>query len=443
MRDQWQQIRLRLLKDMDLSRDISNEELQELIARCVSRYSRENLISLKDRAEYQRHIFNSLRKMDILQELLDDEEVTEIMINGPHHIFYEKNGRIYPWEKGELSGEKLADVIQRIVGSANRTVNESQPIVDTRLSDGSRVNVVLEPIALDGSAISIRKFSREPMTLQKLIALHSISEEAADFLILMVKAGYNIFVSGGTGSGKTTFLNALSEHIPPEQRVITIEDSAELQMKSLPNLVRLETRNSNGSGSGEITIRELIKTALRMRPDRIIVGEVRGGEALDMLQSFNTGHDGSLSTGHANSSEDMLSRLETMVLMAMDLPLEAVQRQIASGIDIMVHLGRMRDRSRKVLQISELNGIRDGVILLHTLYQFVETGEKGEQVHGFWKKEGDLLHCDKLKAEGLEQKYRERFGGATPHSTLQAPYTLPRSESSAMYGEASAKNEGQ
>lgn len=409
MRDQWQEIRRHLLNDMDLSRDISDDELQKIIAQGVSRYSRENLISLKERADYQRHIFNSLRKLDIIQELLDNEEVTEIMINGPHHIFYEKNGEVYPWDKGAISAEKLSDVIQRIVGSANRTVNESQPIVDTRLSDGSRVNVVLDPISIDGSAISIRKFPREPVTLEKLISLYSISEEAADFLILLVKAGYNIFVSGGTGSGKTTFLNALSEHIPQAQRVITIEDSAELQMKSISNLVRLETRNSNGSGSGEITIRDLIKTALRMRPDRIIVGEVRGAEALDMLQSFNTGHDGSLSTGHANSSEDMLSRLETMVLMAMDLPMEAVRRQIASGIDIMVHLGRMRDKSRKVLQISEVNGIRDGMIQLHTLYQFVETGEKGKRIYGIWKKEGELLHHGKLQSEGLEEAYRTRF----------------------------------
>lgn len=408
-KNEWQQIRLQLLGEMDLSREISNEELRRIIAGQVSNYGKENLLSLQSMEEYQRNIFNSLRKLDIIQELLDDEDVTEIMMNGPHRIFYEKDGQVYAWTKGELSAEKLADMIQRIVGGANRVVNEAQPIVDTRLPDGSRVNVVLHPIAIDGSVISIRKFSKEPMTLERLICLDSISREAADFLVLMVKAGYNIFVSGGTGAGKTTFLNALSEHIPPGQRVITIEDSAELQLRGIENLVRLETRSANGSGSGEITIRDLIRTALRMRPDRIIVGEVRGAEALDMLQSLNTGHDGSLSTGHANSSRDMLSRLETMVLMAMDLPMEAIRRQIASGIDIMVHLGRMRDRSRKVLEISEVDGIRDGVIQLHTLYRFAETGEKGDRVDGIWEKEGELLHRQKLQMEGLAEAYQQNF----------------------------------
>ncbi len=396
---------------MDLTREISDGELKETISEAISQYGRQHLLSLAQREDFQRQIFNSFRKLDVIQDLLDDEEITEVLINGPHRIFYEKNGSLYPWRKGELSEEKLADVIQQIVGSANRTVNESQPIVDARLEDGSRVNVVLSPIAIDGSAISIRKFSREPLTLARLVGMDSLSREAADLLILLVRAGYNIFVSGGTGSGKTTFLNALSEHIPPEQRVVTIEDSAELQMKTVPNLVRLETRSSNGSGSTDITIRDLIKTALRMRPDRIIVGEVRGPEALDMLQSLNTGHDGSLSTGHANSSEDMLSRLETMVLMAMDLPMEAIRRQIASGIDILVHLGRMRDKSRKVLKISELTGIRDGRIRLSTLYRFEETGEKEDKVHGVWKRESDLTHIQKFRVEGLEEDYRAFLAG--------------------------------
>ncbi len=407
MSDQWEEIRADLLEEMDMSREISDDELRETIFREIGRYSRQHLVSLAEREEFQRQIFNSFRKLDVIQELLDDEEITEIMINGPHHIFYEKEGRLYPWEKSGMSEEKLADVIQQIVGSANRTVNESQPIVDTRLEDGSRVNVVLSPIAIDGAAVSIRKFSRDPLTLEKLIGMDSLSREVADFLILLVRAGYNIFVSGGTGSGKTTFLNALSEHIPPEQRVVTIEDSAELQMKTVRNLVRMETRNSNGSGSTDITIRDLIRTALRMRPDRIIVGEVRGAEALDMLQSLNTGHDGSLSTGHANSSEDMLSRLETMVLMAMDLPMEAIRRQIASGIDILVHLGRMRDRSRKVLRISEITGICDGRIRLSTLYRFEETEEKEGKVHGIWKGEEDLSDTRKLRVEGLEEEYRQ------------------------------------
>ncbi len=411
MSDRWKEIREELLGEMDLSREVSDEELAEEIARSISRYSRQHLVSLEEREDFQRQIFNSFRRLDVIQDLLDDEEITEIMINGPRDIFYEKDGRIFRWEKSGMTGDKLADVIQQIVGAANRTVNESQPIVDARLEDGSRVNIVLSPIAIDGSAISIRKFSREPLTLEKLIAMDSISEEAAEFLKLLVRAGYNIFVSGGTGSGKTTFLNALSEHIPPEQRVVTIEDSAELQMKTIPNLVRMETRSSNGSGSTDITIRDLIRTALRMRPDRIIVGEVRGPEALDMLQSLNTGHDGSLSTGHANSSEDMLARLETMVLMAMDLPMEAIRRQIASGIDILVHLGRMRDRSRKVLRISELDGIREGRICLSTLYRFEETQEKEGKVHGIWKREEDLRHIRKIRVEGLEGAYEQFLAG--------------------------------
>ncbi len=410
MTDRWQTIKQQLLDDMDLSREISDEELKEIIMRGVSRYSRKHLLSLEQREDYQRHIFNSLRRLDVIQDLLDDEEITEIMINGPYQIFYEKGGQIFPWKEGKLSPDKLSDVIQQIAGSANRTVNEASPIVDTRLPDGSRVNVVLNPVSIDGSAISIRKFSREPMTLKKLVELESISREAAEFLILLVRAGYNIFVSGGTGSGKTTFLNALSEHIPVTQRVITIEDSAELQMKRIPNLIRLETRISNGSGSEAITIRDLIRTALRMRPDRIIVGEVRGPEALDMLQSFNTGHDGSLSTGHANSCEDMISRLETMTLMAMDLPMEAVRRQIASGIDIMVHLGRMRDRSRKVLRICEICGLRRGVIRLQSLYQFEETGEKEGKIYGVWKKKGELQDTGKIDTEGLAEDYKEFLG---------------------------------
>ncbi len=407
MSDQWKDIREELLEEMDMSREISDEELKETISNKISRYSRQHLVSLGDREDFERHIFNSFRKLDVIQDLLDDDEITEIMINGPHRIFYEKEGRLFAWNGSGMSEDKLSDVIQQIVGNANRTVNESQPIVDARLEDGSRVNVVLSPIAIDGSAISIRKFSREPLTLEKLIEMDSISREAADFLILLVRAGYNIFVSGGTGSGKTTFLNALSQHIPPDQRVVTIEDSAELQMKTIPNLVRMETRSSNGSGSVDITIRDLIKTALRMRPDRIIVGEVRGAEALDMLQSLNTGHDGSLSTGHANSSEDMLSRLETMVLMAMDLPVEAIRRQIASGIDILVHLGRMRDKSRKLLRISELTGISDGRIRLSTLYRFEETGEKEGKVHGIWKREEDLKNVRRLRLEGLDEEYRQ------------------------------------
>ncbi|MCC8029039.1 MAG: CpaF family protein [Lachnospiraceae bacterium] len=407
MTEEWQDIRLRILDEMDLSRDIPDDELQEMIAQYISRYGRQHLLSLEKRASYKRHIFNSFRRLDVIQDLLDDDEITEIMVNGPHCIFYEKNGQLYPWTGGNLTDERLADVIQQIVGSVNRTVNESRPIADARLADGSRVNVVLAPIAIDGSALSIRKFSKEPMTLDRLVAIGSVSREAADLLSLLVRAGYNIFVSGGTGSGKTTFLNALSEHIPPTQRVVTIEDSAELRMRTVSNLVRLEARNSNGSGAEEISIRDLIRTALRMRPDCLIVGECRGPEALDMLQAMNTGHDGSLSTGHANSAEDMLSRLETMVLMAMNLPMEAIRRQIASGIDILVHLGRLRDRSRKVLRISEVADIRDGRICLSTLYRFEETEERGGEIYGVWKKEGDLRHTQMLHAEGLAEAYQK------------------------------------
>ena len=398
----WQELRTRILENIDVSREVSDEELREQIQAEVRIYGRENLMSLAERESCEEQIFNSLRKLDILQELLDDPEVTEIMVNGPEHIFYEKSGVLYPWRNGCLSKERLSDIIQQIAGRANRVVNEAQPILDTRLSDGSRVNVVLQPVALDGACISIRKFPENVMTLEQLTKLESVSEEAAKALALFVQAGYNIFISGGTGSGKTTFLNALSEYIPAEERVITIEDSAELQVNGIENLVRLEVMMPNGQGTVPMEIRDLIRTALRMRPDRIIVGEVRGAEALDMLQAMNTGHDGSLSTGHANSSEDMLLRLETMVLMGgVELPLPAVRRQITSGIDILVHLGRMRDRTRKVIQISEIDGMNQGEIQLNPLFVFRESGQKGEKVHGCWKREGQLHNRKKLEEKGI------------------------------------------
>lgn len=398
----WQDLRRQILEKLDVSREVSDEELREKIQAEVRIFGRENLLSLAEREACEEQIFNSLRKLDILQELLDDPEVTEIMVNGPEHIFYEKSGVLYRWEKGYLTAERLADIIQQIAGNANRVVNEAQPILDTRLSDGSRVNVVLQPVALDGSCISIRKFPDSVMTLEQLTGLESISKEAAEVLAAFVEAGYNIFISGGTGSGKTTFLNALSEHIPAGERVVTIEDSAELQLNGIENLVRLEVRMANGQGTVPIEIRDLIRNALRMRPSRIIVGEVRGAEALDMLQAMNTGHDGSLSTGHANSSEDMLLRLETMVLMGgMELPLQAIRRQIASGIDILVHLGRMRDRTRKVLQISEIDGMEHGEIRLNPLFVFRESGQKGEKVRGCWKKEGQLHNRKKLEEKGI------------------------------------------
>lgn len=298
------------------------------------------------------------------------------------------------------SRAKLEDVAQQIVADCNRMVNEASPIVDARLKDGSRVNVVLYPVALNGPVITIRKFPKTRITLEKLLELDALNRETADFLIMLVRAGYNIFISGGTGSGKTTFLNALSDYIPPEERVIVIEDNAELQITELPNLVRLEARNANVEGTGEITIRNLIKTALRMRPTRIIVGEVRGSEAVDMLQAFNTGHDGSLSTGHANSPADMLARLETMVLMGMEIPLPAVQRQIASGIDILVHLGRLRDKSRKLLEIEEVLGYEKDGIRLHSLFSYRETGTQGQKITGEWMKCGELVHKEKLLAAG-------------------------------------------
>lgn len=399
MQEQVNEIRKRVLERMDVLNSSSDEEILELIWEEIRECGK--VYSLKQRERLSKSVFHSLRKLDVLQELLEDEDITEIMVNGHEHIFYEKSGQIYEWEGKFSSKEKLEDIIQQIVAGNNRMVNESNPIVDTRLSDGSRVNIVLSPIALDGSVISIRKFPDEPMRMEQLIRYQSISKEVVDFLELLVKSGYNIFISGGTGSGKTTFLNALSEFIPKDTRVITIEDSAELKITGIPNLVRFETRNANVQGENAISMRDLIKTALRARPDIIIVGECRGAEALDMLQAMNTGHDGSLSTGHANSCADMISRLETMVLMGMELPISAIRGQIASGIDILVHLGRMRDRSRKVLEIVEVDGMKDGEVILHPLFQFKETGEKDGKIEGIWEKTGELKHTQKLKAAGL------------------------------------------
>ena len=354
------------------------------------------------RRKLKKELFDSLRRLDILQIFVDDSSVTEIMINGKDHIFVEQGGKLRELETGFESTEKLQDVIQQIVAGCNRVVNEASPIVDARLPNGSRVNIVMNPVALNGPIVTIRRFPDKPVTMERLLQIGSVSAEAADFLKVLVKAKYNIFISGGTGSGKTTFLNVLSQYIPTEERVITIEDSAELQLQGLPNLVRLETRNSNVEGCNEITIRDLIKSSLRMRPDRIVVGEVRGAEAIDMLQCLNTGHDGSMSTGHANSGRDMLARLENMVLMGMELPLAAIRQQIASGVDIIVHLGRLRDKSRKVLEIVELTGYKNDEILLNPLFVFEETGEDGEgNVIGSLQKKGELIHGHKLKTAGL------------------------------------------
>lgn len=411
MTKDMEQLRQHILTQLDMTREISDEELAELIYSEVGIYSRQQGLTLRQREQFQKEIYHSLRKLDALQELIDDPSVTEIMVNGAEHIFYEKAGRVIQWDRQFYSKEKLEDVIQQIVAAGNKIVNEANPIVDTRLADGSRVNIVLSPIAVDGSVITIRKFPEHPMTMEQLIKFGAVSPEIVQFLRKLIIAGYNIFVSGGTGAGKTTFLNALSEFIPAEERLITIEDSAELQITSVANLVRLETRSVQMEGVKEISIRDLIRTSLRMRPDRIIVGECRGAEALDMLQAMNTGHDGSLSTGHANSSKDMLRRLETMVLMGMDLPVSAIRGQIASGIDILVHLGRMRDCSRKLLNVDEVDGIKDGEIQLHSIYQFIEQNEekcniskqaeKTERVTGIWKQTGKLEHTDKLERAGL------------------------------------------
>lgn len=390
-----------VLRELDHSRELSNRELQDCIEEELRKRDKEGLLSLQKRGQHARAVFDSFRKFGVLQELIEDGEVTEIMVNGPMQIFYEKEGELHPFEKSFSSEEELSDLIQAICASGNRMVNEASPIVDTRLPDGSRVNIVLNPVSIDGSAISIRKFSKEPMNMKKLMAYGSLSGEIAVFLEKLVKAGYNIFVSGGTGSGKTTFLNALSEYIPRDERVITIEDSAELQLNGIGNLVRLETRTAGFDGVESIGIRTLIKTALRMRPTRLIVGECRGAEAIDLLSANNTGHSGSLGTGHANSTHDMLSRLETMVLMGMDIPVSAIRGQIASGIDIFIHLGRLRDKSRKVLEISELAGVEDGEIRLNELYRFVESGVKEGRICGRWEKKGELLCKEKWTAAGF------------------------------------------
>lgn len=391
-----------LRQKIDLSREVSDEEVREMIDEMVIHCSRQYALSLKDRQQLGREIFDAIRRMDILQELVEEEEVTEIMINGTQGIFIEWKGRLFQWDKNFASKEKLEDVIQQIVAKCNRAVNEASPIVDARLENGARVNIVLAPVALNGPIVTIRRFPSHPIGMTDLLAYGSLTQEAAQDLEKWVRAGYNIIISGGTGSGKTTFLNALSQYIPSTDRVITIEDSAELQLQGIPNLVRLETRDSKGEGTTAITIRDLIRSSLRMRPDRIIVGEVRGSEAIDMLQALNTGHDGSLSTGHANSATDMLMRLETMVLMGMELPLSAVRRQIASGVDIIVQLGRLRDKSRKVLEIVEITGYEDGEIVTRPLYQFQETGtDEAGHVMGQLQMCNPLTHTDKLLAAGL------------------------------------------
>ena len=406
MKEDWEKLRARLrsrVQDrLDLSRELTDEEVQALIDEEIMACSRSSYLLLEEKLRMQKDLFHAMRRLDILQELIEDPEVTEIMVNGPDHIFIEKKGRIFRWERRFSTRIQLEDVVQQIVSFCNRSVTKASPIADARLADGSRVNIVLDPVALNGPVITIRRFPEEPVRIAQLVSWGSLTEEAVEFLKAAVQAGYNIFVSGGTGSGKTTFLNALSEFIPETARVITIEDNAELQLDRVRNLVTLEARGANLEGEREITIRDLIRTALRMRPDRIIVGEVRGAEAIDMLQAMNTGHDGSLSTGHANSPRDMLSRLETMVLMGMELPLMAIRRQISSGVDLIVHLGRLRDGSRRVLEIVETDGIREGEICLHTLFEFQEdVGEDRLKVRGSLRKRDGLFHEEKMRAAGI------------------------------------------
>ena len=400
--EMFTQLRAEIRSGLDVTLTLQDGQLMEYIERRVLEDNRLANLTSSEKRRWVRRLYDSFRGLDVLQPLVDDRSVSEIMINSHKEVFVEQNGRVRKLALHFESQERLEDIIQTIVSGVNRVVNESSPIVDARLKDGSRVNIVLPPIALKGPTMTIRKFPEHPLTMEQLIEKESLSEEAARFMQTLVRSKYNIFISGGTGSGKTTFLNALSRYIPADERVITIEDSAELQIVTSPNLVSLETRNANTEGKGEISIRDLIRSSLRMRPDRIVVGEVRGREALDMLQAMNTGHDGSLSTGHANSSTDMITRLETMVLSGADLPLGVVRQQIASAIDIIVHLSRLRDRSRRVLEISEVCGMRDGEVVLHPLYVFKEETEKNGKVIGSLKRTPQrLVHTDKLNMAGI------------------------------------------
>ena len=395
----YEKVMLRL----DMTRETGEEELQEIILTVLEEAAEEEFLPLNEKIRISRELFNAFRRLDILQDLIEDESITEIMVNGTENIFYEKGGRLYRTDRHFISEERLCDVIQQIVGETNRYVNESSPVVDARLKDGSRVNVVLKPVAVNGPIMTIRKFPSEAVTMEQLIRWGSLTREAAEFVERLVEAKYNIFVSGGTGAGKTTFLNAMSDYIPKEERIITIEDNAELQIHGVENLVRLEARGANPEGEGTVTIRDLIRSALRMRPDRIIVGEVRGEETVDMISSaMLNGHSGSMSTGHANNPIDMLHRLETMMMMGIDLPLQAIQRQIASALDVIIHLGRLRDKSRRVLQIEEVLGYSDGRIITGTLYEFREEGMKNEKIEGGLVKVSDIKNTEKLMAAGYK-----------------------------------------
>ncbi len=407
MQSRKNRIRKKVMDCLDLSRELNDEEVGGVIDRCILEEAAHEYIPVKEKVRLKAEIFNSLRRLDVLTEYLEAEDITEIMVNGYRDIFVEKNGRLERVDSAFESEEKLLSVIQQIVAGCNRRINEAEPIVDARLKGGSRVNIVLQPVSVDGPIVTIRRFPKEAFDMNRLIALGAISQEVADLLGMLVVSGYNIFVSGGTGSGKTTFLNALSGYIPKSERVITIEDSAELQLKGIDNLVRLEARPSNVEGNNAVTIRELIRTSLRMRPDRIIVGEVRDEAAIDMLAAMNTGHDGSLSTGHANSCEDMIKRLETMVLMGLDIPLVAVKQQIASAVDVIIHLSRMHDGSRKVWKICEVVGMKNGEVKLNTLFEINEYNSALNNARGMFRKVNDLMNIDKLLRAGMLEVYQD------------------------------------
>lgn len=397
------ELKNRIKDRLDYSGSVTDEQLTAIVEQAVFSWSSSHPLTASELASLVRRLFHSFRGLDILQPLMDDPTVTEVMINHHSEIFIERNGRLSLLPSAFESKERLEDLIQSIVASVNRVVNESSPIVDARLKDGSRVHIVLPPVALRGPAMTIRKFPEQPLTMDELVAKGTLTGEAAIFLQLLTKAQYNIFISGGTGTGKTTFLNALSQYIPRDERLVTIEDSAELQIRSVPNLVSLETRNANTEGKGEIAIRDLIRASLRMRPNRIIVGEVRGGEALDMLAAMNTGHAGSMSTGHSNGPRDMMSRLETMVMSAAEMPVQVIRKQIASALDIVIHLSRFRDRSRRVTEICEVVGMEDGEIAVRPLFQFEEEGEEDGRVIGRLKRtDNKLCHTDKLRMAGIK-----------------------------------------
>ncbi len=403
----------KVLEQLDYTKNLSDEEVREVIDRVLLQEEAVMWAPLSQIKKAGEEIFCSLRRLDVLQSFIDDPAVTEIMVNGAENIYIEQDGAVKKAVCRFESREKLQDVIQQIVAGCNRVVNEATPIVDARLRNGARVNIVMEPVALNGPIVTIRRFPDKPIAMQDLIDSGSITLEAADFLKKLVKAKYNILISGGTGSGKTTFLNVLSGYIPSDERIVTIEDSAELQLQGLDNLVSLETRNKNTEGCAPITIRDLIRTSLRMRPDRIIVGEVRGAEAVDMMQALNTGHDGSMSTAHANSAGDLLFRLENMIMMGMDIPLNAIRRQISSGVDVVIHLSRMRDRSRRVEEIQEIVGFEDDSILTNTLFAFEELGVDGQgRIVGALRKKGELVHNEKLKKAGIYKETASIGAGA-------------------------------